>query len=179
MDLITFIFLLFAAFIIAFDIALLWWLSDMFIPLVAGGGPYVPSRPEAVDNMIALAKLSHSDSVIDLGSGDGRILIAAISAGAGRAVGYEIHPGLVKLSRQKAINAKVSSKVTIVRKTMWKAHLNGANVVFLFQIPYSMKKLRDKIETELPPGTRIISNAFEVPGRKPISTLGKARLYIT
>ncbi|NQV89647.1 MAG: 50S ribosomal protein L11 methyltransferase [Parcubacteria group bacterium] len=178
MDSITFFFLLFATLIIATDIAAICWLGSMFIPIIAGGGPYVPTGHEIVKDMISIANLKETDTVIDLGSGDGRILIAATRAGATKAIGYEIHPGLVKLSRQKVSLAGIANKVEIRKQSMWKADLSETTVVFLYQIPYSMEKLRDKIETELPKGTRIISNAFEIPERIPISKRGKAILYI-
>ena len=150
----------------------------MLIPIISGGGPYVPTSHEVVKDMISISELTDVDTIMDLGSGDGRILIAAAKAGATKAIGYEIHPGLVKLSRRKAKNAGVDHKVEIRKRSMWKADLSGTTVVFLYQIPYSMEKIRNKIENELPKGTRIISNAFEIPERTPISTRGKAMLYI-
>ncbi len=179
MDSITFFFLLFAALVIAIDFAAIWWFGSMLIPIIAGGGPYVPTGHDVVEEMITVANLNPTDTVIDLGSGDGRILIAAAKAGSAKAIGYEIHPGLVKLSRRKARRAGVGDKVEIRKRSMWKADLSGTNVVFLYQIPYSMEKLRNKIEDELPKGTRIISHAFEIPERTPVSKHGKALLYIT
>ncbi len=177
MDIITFTFLLFAALIIAIDIAAIWWFGSMLIPIIAGGGPYVPTGHDVVEDMIALADIKPTDSVIDLGSGDGRLLIAAAKAGAARAIGYEIHPGLVKLARQKAKRANVDDRIQVKKQSMWKADLGGTTLVFLYQIPYSMEKLRDKIELELPKGTRIVSHAFELPGRTPVAKQGKALLY--
>ncbi len=178
MDSITFFFLLFATLIIATDVAAIYWLGSMLIPILAGGGPYVPTGHKIVAEMISIADLKETDVVTDLGSGDGRILIAATRAGAAKAIGYEIDPGLVRLSKRKVILANVANRVEIRKQSMWKADLGETTVVFLYQIPYSMEKLRDKIEKELPKGTRIVSNAFEIPERIPVSKCGKAILYI-
>jgi len=177
MDIITFAFLLFATLIIAIDLAAIWWFGSMLIPIIGGGGPYVPTRHDVASDMITIAELTSADTVVDLGSGDGRLLIAAAKAGAGKSIGYEIHPGLVKLSRQKAKRANVEDLIEIRKQSMWKADLTGVTVVLLYQIPYAMEKLRDKIEQELPKGTRVVSHAFELPGRKAVAKRGKAFLY--
>jgi phospholipid N-methyltransferase len=82
MDLITFGLLLAAALLIAANLFALYWFGGMLIPIFAGGGPYVPTRMEIVNRMIHVANLTPNDVVVDLGSGDGRLVIAAMHAGA-------------------------------------------------------------------------------------------------
>lgn len=163
MDFITFSLLLVAALVIALNVAGLYWFGAMLLPLVAGGGPYVPTPPESVAQMIEEAKISPSDVVADLGSGDGRILIEALKAGAKRAIGYEIHPGLVKLSRFKASTAGLADRFDVRRKSFWKADLSDCSIVFLYQIPYAMGKIETLLKRTLPKGSRVVSYAFPCP----------------
>ena len=97
MDLITFALVLAATLVIAVNLVAIYWFGSMLIPLVSGGAPYVPTRPEIMERMLKVAQIGPDDVVVDLGSGDGRLVIAAMEAGAKRSMGYEIHPGLTKL----------------------------------------------------------------------------------
>lgn len=163
MNLTIFLLLLGAVFIVVLNLFAIWWFGGMLIPLLAGGGPYVPSNDNRVKKMIELAKIKSNDVVMDLGSGDGRLLIAALEAGAGNAIGYEVHPGLVKFSRKKLARKGFADQSTIFKKSMWDADMSGITLVLLYQIPYSMEKLGEKLLSELPRGARVVSNAFEFP----------------
>ena len=156
----------------------LYWFGWMLPPLVSGGGPYVPSRPERVDIMIAMAKLQPSDKTCDFGSGDGRVVIAAAKAGAGMNVGYEVHPGLVRSSRWNIKRAGVADKTKIFWKSMWKADVHDVTVMFLYQIPYAIGKIGRKLKEELPPGARIVSNGFILPDWEPVEQKENVRLYV-
>lgn len=152
------------------------WIAWLLVPIISGGGPYVPSRMSRVHEMIRVAKLTKEDVTVDLGSGDGRIVIAAAHTGA-KGIGYEIHLGLVWLSRLKAYKAGVGDRTTFLCRSMWNADLSNVTVVFLYQIPYAMRSIGEKLKKELPPGARIISNAFEVTGWEPVYEKDGVRIY--
>ena len=123
---------------------------------------WFPSPPSTVEAMLDLARVTPSDYVIDLGSGDGRNVIAAARRGA-RALGVEYNPELVALSRRNARAAGVPDLAQFVEADMFQADISQASVLALFLIPENLRKLRDKF-ARLKPGTRIVSNAFEIPG---------------
>jgi SAM-dependent methyltransferase len=105
-----------------------------------------------------LAKVTPDDYVIDLGSGDGRIVIAAAKRGA-HAVGYEFNPDMVQLSQQNAEKAGVSGKATFVNADLFTADLNKATVITMYLLPQLNMRLRPTI-LGLKPGTRVVSHAF-------------------
>jgi hypothetical protein len=177
MDLITFLLLLVAALVIAANLFALYWFGSMLIPLFAGGGPYVPTRPEILERMLNLARITQKDVVVDLGSGDGRLVIAAMRAGAKRGIGYEIHPGLVRLSNWKIQHAGYGDKAIVFNKSMWKADLSDVTLVLLYQIPYAMERMKRLLEDGLAPGARVVSHAFKFPGWEPDETSGNVLLY--
>jgi len=128
--------------------------------------------------MLQIAHITPNDIVIDLGSGDGKLLVAALEAGAKRAIGYEIHPGLAKFSQTKLARKGMRDRSRVFCKSMWKADLSDVTLVLLYQIPYAMGKLGDKLLSELPPGARVVSNAFEFPNWKPTKSEGDVHVYI-
>ncbi len=126
------------------------------------GAPYVKSQKEKVEIMMCLADLKPSDLVADLGSGDGFFTIEAARRGA-KAIGYEINPFLVWWSRHKIKSLGLAERAKICRKNFWSANLSGATVVMFYGITGMMGRLEKKLEKELRPGTRIISNGFSLP----------------
>ncbi|MBI4257145.1 hypothetical protein HY626_03775 [Candidatus Uhrbacteria bacterium] len=177
MDLITFVLVLAAALIITMNLFAIYWFGSMLIPLVSGGAPYVPTRPEIMERMLRLAQIGPNDVVVDLGSGDGRLVIAAVEAGARRSMGYEIHPGLTKLSNRKIRQAGFEGRAIVLNHSMWKANLVDANIVFLYQIPYAMGRIKKLLESQLAPGSRIVSHAFKIPDWEPDAVDGYVLLY--
>ena len=129
---------------------------------------YFPSAPVMVETMLDLAKVGSGDRVIDLGSGDGRNVIAAAKRGA-HAVGVEFNPNLVALSRRNAADAGVADSVQFVQGDMFEADISQATVLVLFLIPENLRKLEPKFR-RLAPGTRIVSNYYEIPGWEPAQT---------
>src|SRR5918996_5470562 len=123
---------------------------------------WVPTPPVLVEKMLDMAHVTPQDFVIDLGSGDGRNVIAAARRGA-RAVGVEYNPDLVALSRRAAADAGVADKAIFVEGDMYEADISKASVLVLFLIPYNLIKLAPKF-LELKPGTRIVSNTYEIGG---------------
>jgi SAM-dependent methyltransferase len=126
---------------------------------------WVPSPPEMVDKMLELAKVTPSDYVIDLGSGDGRNVIAAAKLGA-NALGVEYNPDMVALSERLAKEAGVADKATFVQGDMYVADISKATVMALFLLPVNLNKLAPKF-LDLTPGTRIVANTFGIDGWEP------------
>ena len=123
---------------------------------------WVPTPQELVDKMLDMAKVTPQDIVIDLGSGDGRNVIAAAKRGA-RAYGFEYNPDMVALSRRKAQEAGVADRATFIQGDMFEADISKATVLALFLLPSNLDKLAPKFLT-LRPGTRMVNNTFQVTG---------------
>ncbi len=154
-----------------------WYVIQLMLPLVHFGGPFVVSRTEHVDAMIRLAKLTPADRITDLGSGDGRIVIAAAREGVADALGIEINGALVTASKFSASRLGLKN-ARFVRESFWKSNVSDRTVVFLYQVPYAMRKLETKLQNELPPGARVISNDFKFVNWKPSEEHGRIRIYV-
>jgi hypothetical protein len=118
--------------------------------------------------MLDLAKVTPQDYVIDLGSGDGRTVIAAAKRGA-TALGIEFNPDMVELSQRNAQTAGVSSKATFVKADLFESDFSKATVVTMFLLPTINMKLRPKI-LDMKPGTRIVTNTFTMEDWEPDET---------
>jgi SAM-dependent methyltransferase len=123
---------------------------------------WIASPQATVEMMLDLARVTPQDYVIDLGSGDGRNVIAAAQRGA-RALGVEFNPDLVAVSRRAAIAAGVADKATFVEGDMFAADISQATVMILFLLPDNLQKLAAKLRA-LKPGARIVSNTYEIVG---------------
>jgi cyclopropane fatty-acyl-phospholipid synthase-like methyltransferase len=132
--------------------------------------PFVPTPARVVEEMLDLADVKASDVVYDLGSGDGRIVIAAARRGA-RAIGVELDAQLVQDSRDKAYAAGLADRITFVWQDVLKTDLGSASVVTLYLFPDLTAKLAPKFLSELRPGTRIVSHRFPVADWTPRRTL--------
>jgi len=132
--------------------------------------PYLPTPPDVVDAMLAFAQVTADDVVYDLGSGDGRIVIAAARRYKARGVGVEIDPKLVAVARDNVANAGVRDLVTIVQADVFLTDLSRATVVTLYLLPDINEKLRPKLLRELRPGTRIVSHDFVMGAWRPEAT---------
>ena len=119
---------------------------------------WVPTPQVLVDKMLDMAKVTPADFVIDLGSGDGRTVIAAAKRGA-RAMGIEYNPDMVELSKRNAAAAGVASQATFVKADLFETDLSKAQVITMFLLPSINMKLRPTL-LNLKPGTRIVSNSF-------------------
>ena len=129
---------------------------------------WVPTPAEMVDRMLDLAGVTPKDVVMDLGSGDGRNVIAAAKRGA-RAVGVEYNSDLVELSKKNAAAAGVADKATFLQGDMYEADFSQASVLALFLLPENLRILLPKI-LELKPGTRVVANTFGFSGWTPEAT---------
>jgi SAM-dependent methyltransferase len=129
--------------------------------------PYVPTTDEAVAAMLNLADVKPSDVVYDLGCGDGRIVIAAAKKFGTRGVGVDIDPVRIREANENAKKAGVEKLVRFEEKDLFQADIHDANVVTLFLLSSVNLKLRPKLLGELKPGTRIVSNTFDMGDWKP------------
>jgi SAM-dependent methyltransferase len=121
---------------------------------------WVPTPPVLVEKMLDMARVTPRDFVMDLGSGDGRNVIAAAKRGA-RALGVEYNPDMVELSRRIAAREGVAEKATFVQGDMYEADISRATVLALFLLTENLNRLVPKF-LELKPGSRIVVNGFEI-----------------
>src|SRR5688572_22570274 len=128
--------------------------------------PFVPTPQEVVDKMIELAGVKKGDTVYDLGSGDGRIVITAAKKGA-RAVGFEIDGDLVKESRENIRKAGVQNLAEIRQQDILTVDLSPASVVTMYLLPDVNLKLKPNLLSQLKPGSRVVSHAFDMGDWKP------------
>jgi SAM-dependent methyltransferase len=131
--------------------------------------PFVPTPQEVVDKMIELAGVKTGDVVYDLGSGDGRIVITAAKKGA-RAVGFDVDGSLVKESRENIRKAGVEERAEIRQQDILTVDLSGASVVTMYLLPDVNLKLRPHILSQMKPGARVVSHAFDMGDWKPDKT---------
>jgi len=135
--------------------------DETFEPTVGQSGKdvvWVPSPDPLVETMLDMANVTADDVVMDLGSGDGKTVIAAARRGA-RAIGVEFNPDMVQLSRERAAQAGVDNLASFEEGDLFESDLTRATVITMFLLPDINLKLRPKI-LDLEPGTRIVSNSF-------------------
>lgn len=123
---------------------------------------WVPTPEALVEKMLDMARLTPADFVIDLGSGDGRNVIAAARRGA-RALGIEYNADMVALSRRNAEKAGVADRARFEQGDMFEADISKADVMPLFLLPSNLERLKPKF-LALKPGTRIVTNGYEIDG---------------
>jgi hypothetical protein len=129
--------------------------------------PFITTPPEIVERMLQMAGTRPGDLVIDLGSGDGRIVIAAAQKFGARGLGIELDAALVEKSRESARLAQLSERVKFVQGDVLVADISRATVVTAYLLPALMVKLQPRFIDELAPGTRIVSHAFTMAGWAP------------
>ena len=129
--------------------------------------PFITTPADVVERMLQIAETRADDVVIDLGSGDGRIVIAAAQQFGARAVGIELDAALVEKSRKNAELAQVTSRASFVQGDVLAADLSRATVVTVYLLPALMEKLQPRFIDQLAPGTRIVSHAFTMAGWAP------------
>ncbi len=129
-------------------------------------GIWVPTPPELVEKMLRMAKITPEDFVIDLGSGDGRIAIAAAKKYGARAQGIEYNPDMVALSNREAQRQGVADKVKFVKADIFQSDFSQATIITMYLLPDLNLKLRPKI-LDLKPGTRVASHQFSMEEWQP------------
>lgn len=134
-------------------------------------GPYVPTPDIVVEAMLKLAGVGPNDFVIDLGSGDGRIVIAAAKEFGARGFGVDIDDTLVALSNRAAAREGVGDRVKFYRQDLFQTAIGQATVVTVYLLPHTVNMLRDKLLSELKPGTRIVSHDYPIDDWVPERTV--------
>ncbi len=132
--------------------------------------PFVVTPPRVVERMLQMAEITRDDRLIDLGSGDGRIVIAAALRGA-RAVGLEIDPALIKKSRSLAQAAGVAARTKFHIQDLFEADFSAYTVVTMYLLPEYNLKLRPKLLAQLKPGARVLSHDWDMGDWQPDETL--------
>jgi hypothetical protein len=140
----------------------------MLTPESADYVPFVTTPHNVVAEMLDLAGVSAADVLYDLGSGDGRIVIAAARDFGARGVGFELDPDLVEMSNENARLAGVSDRVRFVQQDLFEADLSEATVVTLYLVPRVNMKLRPKLLDELKSGTRVVSHDYGMGDWQPV-----------
>lgn len=134
----------------------------LFVYALLFGAPYVPIPKYGLDKIIEYANIKSGQKTVDLGSGDGRIMIAMAKAGA-IVYGYEINPLLVWWTKRKIKKEGLEGKAFVYLKSFWNEDLSSFDVVILFGVRKIMKRLEEKLDKELKPGAKIISFGFSFP----------------
>jgi SAM-dependent methyltransferase len=145
--------------------------DEGWAPMVGQEGKdvvWVPTPPALVEKMLDMANVTPRDFVMDLGSGDGRNIIAAAKRGA-RALGVEYNPSMVEYATREAEKAGVADKAKFVQGDMYESDISDASVLALFLLPENLRKLTPKF-LALKPGTRIVANHFGIDGWNPDET---------
>jgi hypothetical protein len=141
---------------------------------------FLPTPPEVVAAMLKVARVGKGDVIYDLGSGDGRIVISAVKDfGAARGVGIDIDPERIAEASANARQAGVADRVTFLNQDLFTTNFSEATVVTLYLLPSLNLRLRPKLLSDLRPGTRIVSHAFDIGDWVPEQTLdvGGRRVY--
>jgi SAM-dependent methyltransferase len=142
--------------------------------------PYVVSDNDVVDAMLALAEVRPDEKVTDLGSGDGRILIAAARSHGARGLGVDIDPARVREATANAAAAGVAHRVTFRREDLFRTPLGDTDVLTLYLSQDINVRLRDRILTSMRPGTRVVSHDFDMGEWRPDQRqqIGTANVYL-
>lgn len=143
---------------------------------VIRGAPFVTSFQKTVERMVATAGAKPGMKSVDLGSGDGRIVIAFAKAGI-EAHGFEINPILVWLARRKIRSQRLTVPALIHWKSFWGQDLSGFDIVTLYGTPHIMKGLETKLRRELRVGAKVLSNAFVFPTWRHTAKDGAVYVY--
>jgi len=132
--------------------------------------PFVPTPEAVVDRMLEMAKVGPQDVVYDLGSGDGRIVIAAAQKHGARGVGIDLSPERIREARENARAAGVADRIEFRQEDLFKADIREATVVTLYLLTTVNLQLKPRLLAELKPGTRIVSHAFAMGDWEPLAT---------
>jgi len=156
------------------------------------GGPYVPTPQVVVDEMLRIARVGKDDFVVDLGAGDGIIVLTAAQRHKARGFGVDIDPQLVQLANNEARRLGVADRASFHVMDVFKADISKATVVTLYLLPGMMTDLQPKIFGELRPGTRVVSHDYhfgddwhaddqrtwDVPEKEAVNGVPRATVYL-
>jgi predicted RNA methylase len=134
-------------------------------------GPAIPTPQIVVERMLEAGRVKPGDTVYDLGSGDGRIVITAAQKYGAKAVGVELRPDLCDKARDRIKELGLEDKVSIVQGSALRVDLSAADVVTMYFLTSSNERLRPNLEHWLKPGSRVVSNQFPIKGWKVSETV--------
>jgi 16S rRNA A1518/A1519 N6-dimethyltransferase RsmA/KsgA/DIM1 with predicted DNA glycosylase/AP lyase activity len=140
------------------------------------GPPFVPTDDDSAANMVKLIKTYRPKRLLDMGSGDGRLVLYLAQQGY-QVDGIELNPWLVWRSRRAIKRAGLQARATIYWGSFWRYDVSGYDVVLLYVIKHIMPRLEQKLQAELPVTAHIVSNYFEFPNLQPVRRLGRIQLY--
>jgi predicted RNA methylase len=133
--------------------------------------PYIPTPQAIVEKMLEAGHVMPGDTVYDLGSGDGRVVITAAQKFGAKAVGIELRPDLVRIATERIKMLGLENRVRMVQGSALHVDLSPADVVTMFFLTSSNVLLKPTFEKYLRPGTRVVSNQFPIKGWKPVETV--------
>ncbi|MBI2054421.1 MAG: methyltransferase domain-containing protein, partial [Candidatus Staskawiczbacteria bacterium] len=151
--------ILFISLFIAFLLFFISMFFDSVIPFMFWGAFYAETEDKKIEKMIEFANIKPGEKAVDLGAGDGRIVIALAKKGI-EAHGYEINPILVAKAKDKIEKAGLKGKAFMHWGNFWKKDISGFDIIIIFGISFIMKKLGKKLKKEAKDGSKIISNYF-------------------
>lgn len=149
----------------------IFYFIDLFFEL-----PYVGAQKSRIETIMNFAAIKKGETVVDLGSGDGRLLYAAAARGA-KAVGYEINPFLIALTLLRTKLKGFSNSIWVEKQSLWKADLKVADVIFVYAKRKTMPKFEQFVFKNAQQGTRVIANTNPFPNKKPEKTENGIFLY--
>lgn len=150
--------------------------SAIILVWLARGSFFVPTRRKYVPRLIEMLEIKAGERVVDLGSGDGRLMAAIVAAG-GVAYGYEHNPLFVWRSRWNFKKLGIADRAVVYPENFWSADLSRYDAVVIYGIPYIMARLEKKLRDELRPGARVVSYSFSFPNWAPIQKEKMVYLY--
>jgi 16S rRNA A1518/A1519 N6-dimethyltransferase RsmA/KsgA/DIM1 with predicted DNA glycosylase/AP lyase activity len=142
------------------------------------GAIFVPTPMDTVKKMLEIAKVNENDTLIDLGSGDGRIILEAAKIYDANSIGIEADPLRVLWSRSRIKSNEIEDKVEVIWGNFFKTNLSKATVVTVYQGQGINNKLKSKFEKELDSGTRVVSYSFTFDGWEPIEKDTETDVYL-
>jgi len=170
------LFLLYFSLIFLLALCFLFIAYQFYANVLQPGAIYFPSTPVAIKQMLKLAQVSPKDTLVDLGSGDGRILIAAARRGA-KAIGYEINPFLVWKSRRQIRQSQLEKLAKVYWKSFWKADFHQATIITIYLFPHLMNRLQRLLEKKVNHHLRVVTNDYPFPQLTPSKHHRQVYLY--
>lgn len=153
--------------ILRVGILLAAWLPQPLVAQIHPDVPYVTTPWNVVETMLELGQVSSTDQLIDLGSGDGRIVIEAVKKRGARGLGIELDPHLVNIALEEAKKQGVSGRATFAEGNLFDFDLRSASVLTMYLFPHINVRLRPRLFEQLKPGTRVVSHDFHMDAWKP------------
>ncbi|MEK7541256.1 MAG: hypothetical protein AAB533_00155 [Patescibacteria group bacterium] len=171
-----FLFLLLNIVFLAIAVVFLFFLAYTLIIATNKGSPYAPTRATRIAAVLEYAEARPEELLVDLGSGNGGVLIAAAERGI-RARGVEINPFWVWYSRRRILRRGLGHLATVVRDDLFTHPFADANIIFMYLVPPAMERLAPRIRREAAPGTRVVVHRFPLPGWTPVKQRDAILLY--